>query len=112
MNILFIGDIVGSLGRAVVEKVLPELRRELDFVIVNGENSAHGYSITEKIYTSFIEDFGIDAITMGNHTWEKKEVAGKIANMERLARPANYPPGTPGKEYIVVKGLNGIKVGI
>jgi len=112
MNILFIGDIVGALGRRVVDELLPGIKKEyaVDFVIANGENSAHGYSITEKIYNSLL-DMGIDAITMGNHIWEKKEILTKIPNMDKMVRPANYPPGTPGKDYLILQA-SGIRIGI
>lgn len=112
INILFIGDIVGAYGRAIVKHLLPGLKKELavDLTIANGENSAHGYSMTEKIYHEFVE-LGIDAITMGNHTWEKKELVQKIAVFERMVRPANYPPGVPGKDNLILE-IKGVRVGI
>lgn len=112
LNILFISDIVGSYGREIVRYVLPELKRELavDLTVANGENSAHGYSITEKIYRDLL-DHGIDAVTMGNHVWEKKEVVAKIDTFDRLVRPANYPPGLPGRGHLVLD-CQGVKVGI
>ncbi len=112
MNLLFIGDIVGSYGRAIVKQLLPEIKKEyaVDFTIANGENSAHGYSITEKIYHDLM-DTGIDAITMGNHLWEKKEIIPKIALFENMARPANFPPGVPGKGHLILEAA-GIKIGI
>lgn len=112
MKILFIGDIVGAYGRAIVKHVLPEVRKEFspDFIIANGENSAHGYSITEKIYNELLE-MGIDAITMGNHMWEKKEMVSKISFLDKIVRPANFPPGVPGKDHLVVD-RKGVKIGI
>jgi metallophosphoesterase (TIGR00282 family) len=112
LNILFISDIVGSYGREVVRSVLPDLKKELavDLTVANGENSAHGYSITEKIYHDLL-DHGIDAVTMGNHVWEKKEVVAKIDTFDRLVRPANYPPTVPGRGHIVLD-CQGVKVGI
>lgn len=112
MNILFIGDIIGAYGRAIVKQLLPGLKQELavDLTIANGENSAHGYSITEKIYTEFME-MGIDALTMGNHTWEKKELVKNSAAFEKLVRPANYPPGVPGQDHLIID-VKGVKVGI
>ncbi|MFA5113484.1 MAG: TIGR00282 family metallophosphoesterase [Candidatus Margulisiibacteriota bacterium] len=112
LNILFISDIVGSYGREIVRYVLPELKQELavDLTIANGENSAHGYSITEKIYRDLL-DHGIDAVTMGNHVWEKKEVVAKIDTFDRLVRPANYPPGLPGRGHLALD-CQGVKVGI
>lgn len=112
MNILFIGDIVGAYGRAIVKHLLPEIKKEYgaDLIIANGENSAHGYSITEKIYIELL-NMGVDAITMGNHMWEKKEIIPKISAFEKMARPANYPPGVPGKDHLMLD-VQGIKVGI
>jgi hypothetical protein len=112
MNILFIGDIVGSYGREITKHLLSSLKKEhaVDLTIANGENSAHGYSITEKIYYQFLE-MGIDAITMGNHMWEKKEIVSKIPALDRLVRPANYPPGAPGRDHLVIE-VKGVKVGI
>jgi hypothetical protein len=104
MKILFIGDIIGKLGRGVCRKLLPELRAEHapDLVLVNGENSAHGYGITEKIYNELME-MGIDAITMGNHMWDKKELVTNIDKLPKVIRPANYPPGTPGKDHLIIE---------
>jgi len=112
LNLLFIGDIVGSYGRAIAKQVLPEIRKEyaIDFTIANGENSAHGYSITEKIYLDLMDN-GFDAITMGNHLWEKKEIIPKIAVFEKMARPANFPPGVPGKDHLIID-FAGLKIGV
>ncbi len=112
MNILFIGDIVGSYGRAVVKQLLPGLKREhsIDLTIANGENSAHGYSITEKIYHE-LREAGIDVVTMGNHLFEKRELLQKIDTFDRLVRPANFPPGAPGLDHLIVE-VKGKKVGI
>lgn len=112
IKILFIGDVVGAYGRAIVKTLLPDLKQEFnpDLIIANGENSAHGYSITEKIYNELL-DLGIDVLTMGNHIWEKKEIVSKIVELQRLVRPANYPPGTPGRDYLIIE-MKGIKVGI
>jgi 2',3'-cyclic-nucleotide 2'-phosphodiesterase len=112
INILFIGDIVGSLGRRAVRELLPDIKRKhsVNVVIANGENSAHGYSITEKIYHELLE-MGVDAITMGNHLWEKKEIFSKISNMDYLVRPANYPPGAPGRDHLFLE-VAGIKIGV
>ena len=112
IGILFIGDIVGAYGRAIVGQLLPGLKQEFspDLIIANGENAAHGYSITEKIYNELLE-MGIDAFTMGNHTWEKKELVAKIDILDRIARPANYPPGVPGRDHLIID-CQGVKVGI
>lgn len=112
LNILFIGDLVGSFGRAIVKALLPGLKKEfaVDLTVLNGENSAHGYSITEKIYNELI-DIGADAITMGNHVWEKKEILSKISILDRMVRPANYPSPAPGPDHLIVEA-KGIKVAI
>jgi len=106
MNILFIGDVVGRPGREIVKKLLPELKKELavDLTLINGENAAAGVGITEKIYQELIE-MGIDIITMGNHMWDKKEFVKEIDHCPRIIRPANYPPGTPGLDRILYKGV-------
>jgi 2',3'-cyclic-nucleotide 2'-phosphodiesterase len=97
LRILLCGDVVGRPGRAAVTGNLPRLRRELslDFAIVNGENAAAGFGITDKICREFY-DAGVDAITTGNHVWDRREIIPYIAEDRRLLRPANFPPGTPG----------------
>src|SRR3989338_328989 len=112
MNILFIGDIVGAYGRAITKLLLPELKKEhaIDVTVANAENSAHGYSITEKIYHELLE-LGLDALTMGNHLFEKKELLQKIDSFDKLVRPANFPPGAPGRDHLIVGG-EGTKGGI
>jgi metallophosphoesterase (TIGR00282 family) len=97
LRILLCGDVVGRSGRAAVTSNLPRLRRELslDFVIVNGENAAAGFGITDKICREFY-DAGVDAITTGNHVWDRREIMSYIAEDRRLLRPANFPPGAPG----------------
>lgn len=104
MKVLFIGDIVGSLGRKALKEVLPQLRAKHDphFVVVNGENAASGRGITEKIAQEFYE-MGVHGITMGNHTWDQKEIFDFIDKDDRLIRPANFPQGTPGKGYMTLK---------
>ena len=98
MRILFVGDVVGRSGRTVVTERLPGLIRDwkLDFVVVNGENAAGGFGITETIYNELLEA-GADAITLGNHAWDQKEALVFIERAPRLIRPINYPPGTPGR---------------
>ena len=92
MRILFVGDVVGRSGRTVVNERLPGLVRDwkLDFVVVNGENAAGGFGITEAIYNELIEA-GADAITLGNHAWDQKEALVFIERAPRLIRPINYP---------------------
>jgi len=104
MRVLFIGDIVGSGGRGTLQTYLPRLKRKYQptFTIVNGENAAGGRGITEKIAKSFFE-LGAGAITMGNHTWDNKEIFEFIDNENKLIRPANFPPGTPGVGYTFIR---------
>src|ERR1700686_3547526 len=110
MRILFIGDIVGRSGRAIVLERLPQLAREwrLDCVVVNGENAAGGFGITEAIYQDLI-DAGADAITLGNHAWDQREALVFIERAPRLIRPINYPPGTPGRGSAMIDAKNGAK---
>jgi len=102
MRILFIGDIVGRSGRAVVLERLPALIRDwkLDFVAINGENAAGGFGITEAIYHELV-DAGADVITGGNHSWDQKEALVFIERAPKLIRPVNYPPGTPGQGSVL-----------
>src|SRR4249920_713439 len=111
MRILFIGDILGRSGRTVVLKHLPSLLREwrLDFVVINGENAAGGFGITEAIYNELI-DVGADAVTLGNHAWDQKEALVFIERAPRLIRPVNYPPGTPGRGVALLDARNGARV--
>lgn len=97
MNILLCGDVVGRAGRDAVKRHLPELRTllALDVAIVNAENAAHGYGLTEKICGE-LYDAGADILTTGNHVWDQKELITYIERDPRVLRPANFPPGTPG----------------
>src|ERR1051325_4952914 len=90
---------------------LPRLVRDwkLDLVVVNGENAAGGFGITETIYQDFI-DAGADAITLGNHAWDQKDALVFIERAPRLVRPLNYPAGTPGRGTAMVKAKNGAQV--
>jgi hypothetical protein len=98
MRLLFIGDIVGRAGRAALLDRLPALRARygLDFVIVNGENAAGGFGITEAICDEFL-GAGADCVTLGNHSFDQREALVFIERQPRLLRPANYPAGTPGR---------------
>lgn len=113
MRILFIGDIVGELGRACVKQWLPALREEfaIDLTIANGENAAGGLGATPPIIRELFEA-GIHAVTMGNHTWRKKELAPAIDTLGPVIRPANYPAGVPGKGAVVVETSCGRPVGV
>jgi metallophosphoesterase (TIGR00282 family) len=108
MRILFIGDILGRSGRAIVNERLPGLVKDwkLDLVVINGENAAGGFGITEVIYNELIEA-GADAITLGNHAFDQREALVFIERAPRLVRPANYPKGTPGRGAALVETKNG-----
>ena len=103
MRILFIGDIVGEAGRRAIKEGLPRVieRFKIDFAIANCENSAGGFGITQVIAEELFS-LGIDIMTSGNHIWDKKETLTYIEKEPRLLRPANYPPGVPGKGSAVV----------
>jgi hypothetical protein len=111
MRLLFIGDIVGRPGREAVAAHLPDLRESLalDFVIANGENAAHGFGITGKICEELYE-LGVDAITLGNHAWDQREALTYIESDARLLRPANFPPGTPGRGSGLFERADGRRV--
>ena len=110
MRILFVGDVVGRSGRTVVYDRLPGLVRDwkLDLVVVNGENAAGGFGITETIYRELL-DAGADAVTLGNHAWDQKEALVFIERAPRLVRPINYPAGTPGRGAAMVDAKNGAR---
>jgi len=111
LRILFIGDVVGRAGRTVVNEQLPGLVRDwkLDLAVVNGENAAGGFGITEAIYNELI-DAGADAVTLGNHAWDQKEALVFIERAPKLIRPLNYPAGTPGRGAALVDAKNGARV--
>lgn len=104
MKVLFVGDVVGQSGRRVLLQHLPALRarESLDIVVVNAENAAAGFGVTEKIAREFL-DAGIDVLSTGNHVWDKKEALEFIEREPRLLRPDNYPAGTPGSGWYVVR---------
>ena len=111
MRLLFIGDIVGRSGRKVLLDMLPGLRKRyaLDFVIVNGENAAGGFGITESIFNDFLEA-GADCVTLGNHAFDQKDALVFIDRQPRLVRPLNLPQGTPGRGAGLYKARNGADV--
>jgi hypothetical protein len=108
MRILFIGDVVGRSGRTIVNERLPALIKDwkLDLVVVNGENAAGGFGITEAIYHELI-DAGADAITLGNHAWDQREALVFIERAPRLIRPVNFPAGAPGRGVALVDTKTG-----
>ena len=99
MKILAVGDLIGSAGIKKLKSELPRLKEQekIDFIIVNGENSAEGMGITERNFKDILEE-NVDVITMGNHTWGKKDIF-KFIDHPKLIRPANYPKGVVGKGY-------------
>jgi len=104
MRLLFVGDVVGGLGRRTLAALLPGLRdrHEPDFVVVNGENAAGGVGITAKTARELL-DMGADAITLGNHAYRHREVYEFLDREPRMVRPANYPKGSPGRGHTVVE---------
>lgn len=111
MRLMFLGDVVGRSGRQAVARELPRLRMQyrLDFVAINGENSAGGFGITEAILEELLAA-GADVVTLGNHSWDQKEALVFIERQERLLRPINYPKGTPGKGAGIYRAANGADV--
>jgi metallophosphoesterase (TIGR00282 family) len=112
MKFLFVGDVVGSPGRDMIVNYLPLLKKKYKptFTIVNGENAAGGKGITLKIYKEIL-DAGAQVITLGNHTWDNKEIFEFIDDAPCLIRPANYPDNNPGKGYTIVK-INSMKIAV
>ena len=113
MKILTIGDIVGKCGLQKLKEELPRIvkENEIDFIIVNGENAADGMGLLEKQYREILA-LGVDVVTMGNHTWAKKDIFNFIED-ERIVRPANYSKNNPGKGYRILEcKKNGKKVAI
>lgn len=111
MKLLFLGDIVGRTGRDAVIAQLPALRTrlDLDFVIVNGENAAHGFGLSPSIAAE-LHAAGVDCITTGNHVWDKKELIPHLEQDARVLRPMNYPEGTPGRGFSLLDARGGRKV--
>lgn len=106
MNILAVGDLIGKIGLDKLKRELPDLIKtyKIDFIIVNAENVAEGMGITERNYRDLLS-LNVDAITMGNHTWAKKEIF-KFIGEPHIIRPANYPKGVPGMGYRIFKCKN------
>ena len=112
MRILCLGDVVGEPGRRLLEAHLPTLRRELavDFVMVNGENAAHGHGITETIARQWFDELGVDVISTGNHAFDVRGIESYFQKEPRLLRPLNYPPGTPGAGFVKLHTPSGAEV--
>lgn len=113
MKLLFIGDIVGRAGRKALTDHLDSIvdRHYVDLVIANGENAASGYGLTGSVLQEIFKA-GVDVVTSGNHIWDKKEIMPLLDKESRLLRPANYPPGLPGRGDGVFETAAGIKVGV
>ncbi len=113
MNILCIGDIVGKPGRAALEGHLENIKQEfdIDFTIVNAENSAGGSGVTSRIAKHFFE-MGCDVLTLGDHVWDQKEVETYLNEEEFIVRPANFPNGAPGKGWCIKTTSSGVKIGV
>lgn len=113
MKLLFVGDIVGRAGRKALTDHLKGLvnQYQIDLVIANGENAAAGYGLTGPILKELFAS-GIDVVTSGNHVWDKREIVPVLDREHRLLRPANYPPGLPGRGVGVYETASGVRVGI
>jgi len=104
MKILFIGDIVGAPGREAARRLLPEIKtiHQPDLILANAENATHGNGLQKKEYRELTEGLGIQVLTSGNHIWDKKAIFQDIHSFTKLIRPANFPPGVPGQEKLIV----------
>jgi 2',3'-cyclic-nucleotide 2'-phosphodiesterase len=113
MRVLFIGDIVGSPGRQIVRDRLADLveHNHIDLVIANGENSAAGFGITPRIAEELLQT-GIEVLTGGNHSWDRREIFDFIPHEPRLLRPANFPESNPGSGLFVGTAKNGVKYAV
>lgn len=110
MKFLVIGDVVGRPGRNILFKFLEKRRHNYDFIIVNGENAAGGFGITVKVAEQFFS-WGVDVITLGNHTWDKKEIYQYMNDKKNIIRPINFAKGAPGRGYTVLE-KNNVKIAI
>src|SRR5574340_580002 len=113
MNILFIGDVVGSPGRRIVHERLADIlaQRKIDLCIVNCENAASGFGVTPKIAEEFFAA-GADVLTSGNHIWKRKEIVDYFLGQPRLLRPANFPEGSPGRGLWIGEAKNGVQCAV
>lgn len=113
MKLLFIGDIVGRAGRKMLTEHLDRLidRQMIDLVVANGENAAAGFGLTVGVLHELFAA-GVDVVTSGNHIWDKREINDALERESRLLRPANYPPGLPGRGEGIFETSAGIKVGV
>ncbi len=113
MNILFVGDVVGSPGRRALADALNGVidRHRIDFTIVNIENAAGGFGLTVDLFEE-MSKMPIDVFSSGNHIWDKKDIYDTLNSSDRLLRPANYPPGNPGRGWTVRQTPAGVAVGV
>jgi metallophosphoesterase (TIGR00282 family) len=113
MRILFIGDIVGSPGRRILRERLADIlaQREVELCIANGENSASGFGITPRLAQELL-GMGIEVLTGGNHSWDRKEILEFLPHEPRLLRPANFPSGSPGAGVYVGTARNGVRYAV
>jgi metallophosphoesterase (TIGR00282 family) len=113
MKLLFIGDVVGKVGRLATKALLPSVvnKYKIDLVLANGENAAAGFGITDKIVAE-IFSYGVHVITTGNHVWDKKEFVPQISKENRVLRPLNYPPGVPGYGSLLYTLHDGTKAAV
>ncbi len=112
IRVLFLGDVIGSPGRRFLRDRLEDLKTEkgIDLVIVNGENASGGIGLTPKTAEELFS-YGVDIITSGNHIWKYREIKNYLKNSDSVIRPANYPPGAPGKGY-TLKPVKGYRVAV
>ncbi|MFL5827163.1 MAG: TIGR00282 family metallophosphoesterase [Thermoleophilaceae bacterium] len=113
MKLVFVGDVVGAPGRRALETLLPGIRErhQPDFVVVNGENAAGGLGITAEIARHFLDDLGVDAITLGNHAYRHRDVYRFLDSDPRIVRPANYARANPGRGSTVVEN-GAVRLGV
>ena len=111
MKIIFIGDVVGRIGREALDEYIPEIKKTFtpDIIIVNAENAASGYGLTKKI-SEEIFSLGVNVITLGNHSWDQKEMLSYIEQNNKIIRPLNYPKGVPGSGDVIIDLKNGKKI--
>lgn len=113
MNILFIADVVARPGRWAVSQILPDLKKlhQIDFTVANVENAAGGFGLTKEIAKK-IHSYGVNCLTSGNHIWDRKDILPYLDEDKRILRPANYPPGAPGRGAEVFETSQGRKIGV
>jgi len=113
MRVLFVGDIVGSPGRQIVQDRLADIvaHRQIDLVIANGENAASGFGITPRLADELL-GMGIEVLTGGNHSWDRKEILEYMPHQPRLLRPGNFPEGVPGSGTYIGVAKNGVKYAV